>query len=96
MRTSDHVSLFNQRFVLNVVLLTIFSTCSRLVYSHYGQVSNTTLWTLYLLGHNKDKQQKLYEEIIKVAPKGTLPTKEHIDHMPYLKGVIRESLRYMI
>lgn len=71
----------------------IISNITDLFAAAIDTTSNSTLWTLYLLGHNKDKQQKLYEEIIKVAPKGTQPTKEHIDHMPYLKGVIRESLR---
>ncbi|XP_072024741.1 cytochrome P450 27C1-like [Amphiura filiformis] len=71
----------------------IISSLTEMFSAAIDTVSNTVLWTLYLLGRNPDKQQKLYEEICNTVPKGTQPTKEHIDHLPYLKGVIRESLR---
>ncbi|XP_070577403.1 25-hydroxyvitamin D-1 alpha hydroxylase, mitochondrial-like isoform X3 [Ptychodera flava] len=55
--------------------------------------SNTMIWTLDLLAWNTDVQQKLYQEISSVVPKGQEITKEHLRNLRYLKAVVRESMR---
>ncbi|XP_046582082.1 probable cytochrome P450 12a4, mitochondrial isoform X2 [Haliotis rubra] len=49
---------------------------------------------LLSLALNQDKQQKLYEEIVKViGHKGHELTAEHISNMPYFRACMKESFR---
>ena len=58
------------------------------------QTSPTTVGQLYCLATNPDKQEKLYEEIKKVAPNKDEPvTNEMLSRLPYLKGCIKEGFR---
>lgn len=51
-------------------------------------------FVLYNLAKNPDKQQTLREEILKILPskESKLDTKS-LDNVPYLRAVIKESLR---
>jgi cytochrome P450 len=49
-------------------------------------------WLWYLLDKNPDKAQKLYDEIDAVT-QGKTPTLEQLQHMPYTRMVMDESLR---
>lgn len=57
------------------------------------QTSNTISWSLYQLAQNPDVQERLYREVSAVCPGDQLPNSDHIAQMPYLKAVIRETLR---
>lgn len=57
------------------------------------QTSNTMSWSLYQLAQNPDIQDQLYQEVISVCPGNKLPDSDDIAQMPYLKAVIRETLR---
>ncbi|XP_063709935.1 cytochrome P450 CYP12A2-like [Culicoides brevitarsis] len=49
---------------------------------------------LYLLAKNKSKQDKLREEILTILPnKDSLLTSSSLKNLPYLRAVIKESLR---
>lgn len=57
--------------------------------------SPTTVGQVYCLAINPDKQEKLYEEIKKVAPNKDEPvTDEMLRRLPYLKACIKEGFRF--
>ena len=58
------------------------------------QTSNTTLWTLYSLARNPDVQKQLYEEVSTVLQPDELATPASLQKMPFLRGCVKETLRY--
>ncbi|XP_023292296.2 probable cytochrome P450 12d1 proximal, mitochondrial [Lucilia cuprina] len=57
--------------------------------------SVTLISILLCLAKNPDKQQKLREEILKVMPtKDTVLNESNTKNLPYLRAVIKESMRY--
>ncbi|XP_013386172.1 cytochrome P450 10-like [Lingula anatina] len=50
-------------------------------------------FALYHLAKNPAEQEKLYQEISTVIPRGCSVSVSHIDNMPYLKACIKESFR---
>ncbi len=56
------------------------------------QTSHATQWALYLLARNPECQQKLLEEVNQVTGGETVEEK-HLQHLSYVKGVIKEALR---
>lgn len=63
-----------------------------MVFSGLETTTRPILWTLWLLGSHKEKQQKIYEEITTNVPDGEL-TFDRLRHLPYLKACIKESFR---
>ena len=59
------------------------------------QTSHATQWALYLLARHPECQEKVLQEVSRVlAEDGSECVREkHLAHMPYVKGVIKESLR---
>jgi len=56
--------------------------------------AQTLTWTFYLLSQNPEKEALLLQEIDRVLENGKiLPNFENIKSMPYLKGVVEETLR---
>lgn len=66
------------------------------LYSYFVRVktSNTLTWALYELSVNPHTQDKLYEEVSSLVPADQTPTAAQLTHMPYLRAVIRETLRW--
>lgn len=49
---------------------------------------------LYCLAKNPDKQEILRQEILKILPqKDSQLTNQSLNHIPYLRAVVKESLR---
>lgn len=59
------------------------------------QTAVTMLYVLHELAKNPDAQEKLYNEVSSVLGSSSVVTEEHIHHLHYLKGCIKEALRYM-
>lgn len=62
------------------------------LYFLFLQSSNALSFALYLLAKNPNAQEKLQQEVDKVC-KGNTCTSENLQNMPYLKAVVKESLR---
>nr|XP_006819455.1 PREDICTED: 1,25-dihydroxyvitamin D(3) 24-hydroxylase, mitochondrial-like [Saccoglossus kowalevskii] len=71
----------------------IYANCTELLAAAVDTTSNTTLWCIYMLASNPDAQERLHQEVKKVIPDNEIPMPKHIDRMPYLKSVVKETLR---
>lgn len=57
------------------------------------KTSNTLTWTLHLLATNPECQDRLHEELHSVIPGDKIPSAAEVTRIPYLRAVIKESLR---
>ncbi|XP_056157153.1 sterol 26-hydroxylase, mitochondrial isoform X1 [Lampris incognitus] len=71
----------------------IYITITELLLGGVDTTSNTLSWTLYHLARDRRIQQKLHGEITSVCPDRQRPAVEDLARMPYLKAVIKETLR---
>lgn len=71
----------------------ILGSITELLLAGVDTTSNTISWTLYHMAREPEIQEKLYQEVIGVCPGDKVPVSEDISHMPYLKAIIRETLR---
>ncbi|XP_077980639.1 1,25-dihydroxyvitamin D(3) 24-hydroxylase, mitochondrial-like [Glandiceps talaboti] len=71
----------------------IYANTTDLMMAAVDTTSNAIMWTLYHLSKNQRVQQKLYEEVSQVLSRGETPTYQHICRMPYVKAVMKESMR---
>lgn len=53
--------------------------------------SVATAWCLYALSHDFTVQNKLRDELLSLG--SDVPTMEELNNLPYLDGVVRETLR---
>ncbi|CAD7015082.1 unnamed protein product [Ceratitis capitata] len=57
--------------------------------------SSALISTLYFLSINPEKQEELRKELIALLPEPNMPlTEENTKNMPYLRGCIKETLRF--
>ncbi|XP_016328050.1 cytochrome P450 27C1-like [Sinocyclocheilus anshuiensis] len=71
----------------------MYISLTELLLGGVDTTSNTLSWTLYHLARDAAVQNRLYNEIASVCPNKELPTAEHLTRMPYMKAVIKETLR---
>ncbi|XP_020506903.2 cytochrome P450 [Labrus bergylta] len=71
----------------------ILGSITELLLAGVDTTSNTISWCLYHMAKEPEIQEKLYQEVISVCPGDKVPVSDDISHMPYLKAIIRETLR---
>ena len=62
---------------------------------YFLQTSNTIQWTLYSLARNPDVQERLHEEVTSLLKPGERATASTLQKMHFLRGCIKETLRYV-
>ncbi|KAG9328528.1 hypothetical protein JZ751_013435 [Albula glossodonta] len=71
----------------------VYISITELLLGGVDTTSNTLSWTLYHLARNELVQKRLHQEISSVCPGRQLPSTEDLTRMPFLKAVIKETLR---
>ncbi|KAM4595974.1 sterol 26-hydroxylase, mitochondrial [Polymixia lowei] len=71
----------------------VYTSITELLLGGVDTTSNTLSWTLYHLARDSRVQDRLYREVTSVCPGRQEPTSDDLARMPYLKAVIKETLR---
>ncbi|KAG8000843.1 Sterol 26-hydroxylase [Nibea albiflora] len=71
----------------------VYGNITELLLAGVDTTSNCLTWTLHLLSMDPQSQDRLYEEVSTFVPADQIPSAAEVTRMPYLKAVIKESLR---
>ncbi|KAM6986954.1 cytochrome P450 [Aplochiton taeniatus] len=71
----------------------ILGSITELLLAGVDTTSNTISWSLYHMASEPEIQERLYQEVLSVCPGDKVPDAEDIARMPWLKAVVRETLR---
>ncbi|XP_064600374.1 1,25-dihydroxyvitamin D(3) 24-hydroxylase, mitochondrial-like isoform X3 [Liolophura sinensis] len=73
----------------------IYANVTELMMAAVDTTSSSMLWCLYEISQQPDVQDKLFAEVKSCVGETTTPGYEDLQHLPYMKAVIKETLRYI-
>ncbi|XP_035531952.1 sterol 26-hydroxylase, mitochondrial [Morone saxatilis] len=71
----------------------VYGSIAELLLAGVDTTSNTLTWTLHLLSMHPQNQDILYKEVSTLVPADRIPTAAEVTQMPYLRAVVKESMR---
>ncbi|XP_034405040.1 cytochrome P450 27C1 [Cyclopterus lumpus] len=71
----------------------VYISVTELLLGGVDTTSNTLSWALYHLARDRRAQERLHREVSSVCPGRREPITEDLSRMPYLKAVVKETLR---
>lgn len=71
----------------------VYTSITELLLGGVDTTSNTLSWALYHLSRDQRAQDRLYQELQEVCPDHREPSTDDLTQMPFLKAVVKETLR---
>ncbi|XP_061579855.1 sterol 26-hydroxylase, mitochondrial [Cololabis saira] len=71
----------------------VYGSIAELLLAGVDTTSNTLTWALHELSKHPQVQDKLYEELSTLVAPEQIPTAAEVTSLPYLRAVIKETLR---
>ncbi|KAM9347677.1 sterol 26-hydroxylase, mitochondrial-like [Symphorus nematophorus] len=71
----------------------VYGNVTELLLAGVDTTSNALTWTLHLLSMHPQSQDRLYKEVSTLVPTDCVPSAAEVTQMPYLRAVVKESLR---
>lgn len=71
----------------------IYANITELMIAAVDTTSNSMLWVLHEISRHPEVQEKLHAEVTSVLPSGEIPQYKDLQNLPYLRAVVKETLR---